>query len=680
MPNLYGIGVSGLRAAEVALDTTMHNITNASTDGYSRQRVLFAAQIPELTGVGYIGTGVTVENIERISSDFVNQALTSAYTSSSQADTYYDIASQVDNLLSDPSIGIVPTLNSFFSALETAQNNPASIPARQVVVSQMQILSSRINDLDASIKAQADTINNGIQTTVVQINALGASIATLNSNIVASLGATGGLNAPNDLLDQRDEAINQLAQCANISTLSQDDGSISVFLGNNQVFVMEGTNFPIGSEPNLNDSTLLDITYGTQIGSPVITNTLTGGALGGYYAVREQMVDLAQNSLDRLTLGLSQFFNTQNSLGIDLNGNIGENIFSDINSAQSLSARAAALSTNLGNGALTLTVTDVSQLGLDDFTLSYDGANYQLIDTTTNLLVQQTTSLAAITGLGFSLNLASGTMRAGDMYSIRPMLGAATNIASQITDPNTLAFASPIRLMNNINNTGDAALGNLVIQNTSGLPIPGTYIYGNAFSTPHALTPPIEIRFTSATTFQIFDMTTAPGVQIGPDQTYVSGASIFPLANVVDATPPGPNPNYTWDPGYQVSLTGVPATGDIFDLTYNTDAATDNQNAVEMVSIRNQKNMQNGTASLIDTYGQLVGSIGSLTESANISMVANDGLLARIQEQQESISGVSLDEEAANLIQYQQAYQAAAQLLAIARETFNDLLATLGAA
>ena len=149
---------------------------------------------------------------------------------------------------------------------------------------------------------------------------------------------------------------------------------------------------------------------------------------------------------------------------------------------------------------------------------------------------------------------------------------------------------------------------------------------------------------------------------------------------MVDATPPGPNPNYTWDPGYQVSLTGVPATGDIFDLTYNTDAATDNQNAVEMVSIRNQKNMQNGTASLIDTYGQLVGSIGSLTESANISMVANDGLLARIQEQQESISGVSLDEEAANLIQYQQAYQAAAQLLAIARETFNDLLATLGAA
>lgn len=647
---MLGIGTSALASFQRALDTTAHNIANANTEGYSRQRVDLVSRIPQYEGYGYVGTGVQTDGIRRLYDGFVENQVRGYTAASREMEVFHDYATRIDDVLADPDAGLSSALQDFFGAMQDLADDPTSTAARQAVIGSAQGLTDRFHSLGDWLKGVGDEVNIALQGSVDEVNRLTSGIADLNEQIVLAAGVANE-QPPNDLLDQRDNLIRELSEQLSVTTYQQDDGSINVMVGNGQALVVgnnatrlttyrdEGVQAPLG----------IALEAGAN-GRVPVTDQLTGGRIGGLLGFRERMLDPATNELGRIALGVGQFVNEQHQRGMDLNGELGQAMFSVPEPAWDAYPGVS--------GSLNVSWDDIGQITEADYRLEYDGGSWSIQRTDTNQTLAMSGSGTAadpfiVDGLSIVVDASPAN---GDAYLIQPTRNAAEELQLRISDPALVASASPVLASAATGNAGSASI------------TPGTVTdIGNpAFqNSPGSLTPPLMIRFSAADTYGIYDNTN-PGSPVlletvsGYDPA--AGADLFP-------TPGG------LDYGYQVRISGTAAAGDEFTVNYNSGGTGDNRNALAMAGIFDADLMAGGTESLNEAYRRLVSDTGGATRQAELSASAQGRMLERAQAERDAVSGVNLDEEAANLVRYQQAYQAAAQVVAVANELFDTLLA-----
>jgi flagellar hook-associated protein 1 FlgK len=637
MADLFTSALSGMNAAQIGLATTEHNIANASTPGYTRQEVQLSPRAAQQSGAGFVGEGVSVAGVKRIYDQFLNTQVLQEQTQASYLGTYYSVMKQIDNLVADPTAGASPAMQSFFDATNGVANNPESIPARQVLLGSAQFVANRFQAIDQRLADIAEGLNGQIIGSVNTINTLAKQISALNGNIKRATAASLGLQEPNDLINQRDQLITQLNKEIRVSVQNMPDGTANVSIGNGQVLVIDEQVTNLRVVTSSSDPSKLDVAVRSGgVNVPLQQNSLQGGNLGAYIAFRDQSLDPARNALGRVALGLAVSVNQQNQMGLDLRGVAGGNIFT-VSTPQVISN-----ANNSGTASVLATISDVGALTTSDYELRYDGANYRVVRLSDNTVTSLGSPAlpATFTVDGITVSLTAGA-NAGDRFLIKPIEGGARDIAVAVNDPVRIAAAAPMRGNATIANTGSGKISSGVV------------------NTPLPLDPNLQntvtVTFIDATHFTVDDNTLA---------TSLAGATLYD---------PDAGATVSFN-GWTVQITGTPSTNDTFTVSRNTNATGDNRNALLMSGLQLQNLMDNGTASLQSAYGALIGDVGAKTHELEVTSKAQDTMTAQTVASQQSVSGVNLDEEAANLLRYQKAYQAAAKAMSIAQTMFDALL------
>lgn len=631
---MLGVGISGLLAYQRSLQTVSHNIANANTEGYSRQRVELGTQPPVLLGSSYMGNGVTIQGVTRVYDSFLTGQVRTYTSSFNQANTYAQHAGLIDEMLADPQVGMMPAIEGFFSAVQSVSNDPSSIPARQALITQGETLVDRFKYLDKRYEDIRTQVNQQLGDNVAEINGLATAIAKINREIVLAPGGS----APNDMLDSRDRLLNQLSERVSVTTLLQDNGAMDVFIGKGQVLVLNFDANALAVTRNKYDVSQFEVSIKTGAsGNLEISDLISGGKLGGLLDFRKSVLAPAQNSLGALAIGLSDTFNAQHRLGQDLNGVLGGDFFKP--STLQILPGVGAPSTVVAN------LADAKQLTNDDYLLRFDGGNnYTMIRSSDKQTFAINTGGASpyttATMDGFSLTITAGAA-VGDSYQIRPGKTGASQLGLKITNTREVAAATPIQAQKTIGNAGSGLISAGAVTNTATLPLgPGgitlTYNAGN-------------ILVAGALPASV---------------PYVNGGTIL-------LNDPG---NGT---GLEVVISGLPANGDTFTIGDNLSGVGDNRNALLLGKLQTQRLLSNGNASYDEFYGGMVADVGIKTNQAQIIKDSQSRLMDQAQNAKDALSGVNLDEEAANLVKFQQAYQAASQIIVATNTMFQSLLAAL---
>lgn len=427
---ILATSTSGLMAAQRALETISHNIANASTDGYSRQRVEYGTKPAELTGGGYIGQGVNVTSVTRSYDQFITDRLNGSTSSFSEADGFSTMVTQVDDLVSNSTSGLPVALKSFFNLANEVANNPTSIPIRQSMLSQADAVSKAFNDMSTQFNGFRTQINGQMQTMVTDVNVMAKTIAELNVKILTDTRANGG-QQPNDLLDQRDALLNKIAEKVGVSSITQSDGTVSVFVGNGLPLVLGLNSYAMSTAPSSSDGSHLDILINGQN----ITPSITGGTLSGALRFRDTVLDPAQQQLGLVAAGFAGAFNQLHTAGYDLNGDAGTAMF-DVGAPAVVPASGST-------GAITAAYDPANpgSLQASDYRLDYNGAAYSLTRLSDNAVIPIAGALpATVEGMTISVTTAP-TAGQSSSFLIRPAFDAAFNIKSLITDPKLFAAA-----------------------------------------------------------------------------------------------------------------------------------------------------------------------------------------------------------------------------------------------
>jgi flagellar hook-associated protein 1 FlgK len=653
MGDIFSGSISALNAAQAGLATTQNNIANANTPGYNREVNIQIAAPAQNTGSGFIGQGVEVTTVQRMYNQFLSNQVTQQTGQSSQLNTYYSQIQQINNMLADPTSGVQPALQNFFNAVNGVASSPQSMPARQTMVSTAQSLSTTFQSLSQQLTDINTGVNEQITSSVGTINGYAQQIAALNQNIKLDQSSTG--QPPNSLMDQRDALVSQLNQQVGTTVVQQGDGSYNVFIGGGQPLVVGSTAYSLHTVQSQSNPSELEVagSSSAQLGS------IQGGALGGLMAFRDQTLTQTQNMLGLVATGVAGTFNQQNALGQDLNGNMASSTNSFFTDPKIAVIPNTANTGTVTSAAITPTITDYSKLTGSNYSLAYDGTNYTLTNTSTNQVVPTvTTTVGTLTTIaanqdGISITIPAGA-KAGDSFLIQPTINGAANISVAVTDPAKIAAAAPVVTNAPTTNSGTATI--------SAGAVDATYsALGTAATLPVTLTyasgAPSMLTFPGSTTVPV----TVSGT---PPITYPVGTTSVPYTD-------GATINYG---GASFTITGTPVNGDTFTLAQNTNAPTDNRNALLLAGLQTQNTMQGGTSNYVGVYGQLVSQVGNQTNNLNVTSTAQTTLLNNTIAAQQSVSGVNLDEEAANLLRYQQAYQAAGKAMQVASTLFDTLL------
>jgi len=548
MADLLTTATSGLTAYQRSLAVVGNNITNVNTEGYSRQTTELVSRTATPYGTGFIGNGVQVSTVRRVYDQFLASEVTVRTSSFQQADTLYAYASQVDNALASENSSLNPAIQAFFNAVQGVANDPTSIPAREVMLSEATLLSNRFGQLNSEFEALRNQVNEQVEVITSEISSIANSIAELNRDIgIAQSSAMG--QPPNDLLDQRDKQVNRLAELVSVNTVETDNGAINVFIGNGLGLVMGTEYATLSTTRGSFDPGQLEVVINNSFSSVPVSSQLSGGQMGGLMDFRRDVLDPAQDGLGRIAIGLANTFNAQHQLGDDLNGNPGGLFFDAIDTS------SPQVFSNIGNnaasGTVSVSINDATQLKASEYQLTYDGANFTLLRVADNTVVDSGFGTGAlprvVAGEGITLDLA-GTVAAGDSFLLRPVRYGARDMNVALGDAAAIAAA-------------------------------------------------------------------ASGNPIG-----------------------------------------------------------DNSNALALAGLQTQKLLGGGTETYQSAYGRVLSDVGVKTREAEVGSEAQQALLDNAVEAQAAVSGVNLDEEAADLIKFQQAYQASAQLMRITNDLFQTLI------
>jgi flagellar hook-associated protein 1 FlgK len=624
MADMLGTGLSSLRAMRRALDTTAHNIANVSTPGYTRQRVDFETRKPEAYGTNWIGTGVNATAVRRVYDQFVQQQVRGSAGTLGRLEAFASQAERLDNLLGDANNGLGATLQSFTDAISEVSTTPNSIAARQVLLAEGRALTERLRTYDARLREMSQGVDAQISTEASEINSIAQNIARLNGDIAVAVENTG--HAPNDLLDRRDLLIDELAGKMGVSVVAEGESTLNVFVGNGLPLVMGTTASQLTTARDQLDPERMRLALQGPGGTVDISRSVSGGTIGGLLDWRREMLDPARNELGRITLAVANQVNAQHHEGMDLTGALGADFFHvggvGVNGA----------TTNTGTAAVTVTRTSVSALTDANYSLLRTSTGYELRRADTGAAVSFTGTGAVgdpIVADGLEITVGAG-IATGDQYLIRPTRDAIQGFNVAITDPARVAAAAPIRANPVAGNTGT---GNIS---------PGEVLdAGDA-----DLLTTVNLVFTSPTTYSIDG---------GPDQPYTAGGNI----------------DFN---GWRVAINGAPATGDSFTVRNNAGAVGDNRNAFALSDAMRAGIIEGGTVSVATAVERMTGELGLTTRAAQLNRDAEAVVHGSDLATRDSISGVNLDEEAANMLRFQQAYAASAQIIAVAGSLFDTLL------
>ena len=503
MADLLGIGISGLKAQQTALTVTGHNITNAGTEGYSRQEVNFNENTPQFIGGVWTGNGVNVDSIKRVYDEFLTEQMQRDNSIFNEFDALSLNASQIDSLLADSGTGIQPGIERMFGALQSVVDDPSSLPARQVLLSEANGLVDRFSSINDRLNDQSNIINGQMEVIAGQITTIGNGIAELNEQIQLALAASSG-RPPNDMLDQRDKLITDLSELVAVETVTQDGNAVNVFIGNGQALVIGNEANEIFTQAGNSDPSRLGIFFRAGNSIQEVTPEIRGGQIGGMLQFREQVLEPTINGLGRVAMSINETFNAQHKLGIDFEGSKGGDFFTDINSPKNtyLRAQGDARNAQPNDRLVSVHITDTSKISIDNYRMEFPGPGnfvFKVFNDTTG----EELATTALTGQlpqtleidGFEIRLEEGTFQAGDKFFLTPTRAGASDIDMKITRGEEVAIASPISTDSAIGNRGSGAIsqGSVYDINTPYL------------ASDEEMDPPLIIRFTSPTSYDVLD-------------------------------------------------------------------------------------------------------------------------------------------------------------------------------
>ena len=671
---LFSIGVSGLNAAQLNLLATEHNVVNANTPGYTRQRVVQGTNVALNSGAGSLGQGVHVQTIERMYDKFLTSQVNAAQTQTSSLDTYYSQIKQIDSMLADPLAGLSPALQDFFSGVQQVAANPSSLPARQSMISSAQTMATRFHNLDLRLTEIGDQVNGRISNAVAEVNSYAAQIADVNQQIVISESGYG--QPANDLMDQRDQLVNELNKLIKVSTTTNADGSFNVFIGTGQQLVVGPRANELTATASKADPTKTVVGLKTAGGVQEFPESMiTGGELGGLVSFRKDSLEVAANEMGRVAASLALTFNAQNALGQDLLGKaFGETGF--VGKFFTVpDPKIIANSGNTGTGALTAGFADPTAPSAPNYSGNFStnltnssyqiqfGASgaYTITRLSDNVQVRSGTGTGNVPAFdGVSLAITTSGAN-GDKFIIQPVTEAGRNIGinTQITaDPRLVAAGAPVAVTPRVDNDGSMKVSQGLVgvgYDASALPLT---------LSAEAATPPTTLSGISGTWTAIYSDGQNPDSGTGGtiSLTNTSGGT---LSRIVFS-----------EMSFEIS--GVPKSGDSFVIDRNKSATTvgvqDGRNAVLFAKLQTQNTVAGGTATFQSAYARLVADNGIRTREAKVKLDAQNTILDQAQSTRDSLSGVNLDEEAANMLRYQQAYQASSKILEIGNRLFDTIL------
>ncbi|GJM11651.1 MAG: flagellar hook protein FlgK [Pseudohongiella sp.] len=635
MPDLLKVAANSLQSWQQALNTTGHNIANANTEGYSRQTVQFETTDPRVFGFGFVGQGSTVSGIERSHNEFLTSQVQGLSSSNARYQVFTEFSSRIDDVLSGSENNLNTSLQRFFNAVAEVSANPSSLPHRQVLIGEASSLVDRQQSYQRLLQDLNEEVNSRIRSGVEEINSLSDSIGAINKQITSAIASSNGAT-PNDLLDQRDRLIEKLSQKVAITTVEQNDGSVNVLVGKGQPLVIGAQITHLTTRFSATDSTKIEVAVPGQLASSDSSQLVNGGELQGVIDFRSRILHPALDKLGLIALGVSETVNEQHLKGVDLNGNMGGNFFA------SITPTVSGNTGNTGTAAPTITISDVTQVRASDYGLAYDGVQWQLTRLSDNTSVSGGGPLVLD---GLSVDVSAGVPVSGDNFVLNPARTAASTFSLAISDPREIAAASPLLTNSTLSNAGSAEIQNLAVAVTNTLPLAGAITL--TFN-PDALGAGIPG----------YDVAGGPGGTIAYDPATESAGKSFSFAGI----------------GFDFELSGVPQSGDSFTIANNTGATGDNRNMQSIAELQFQEKLNGGSDSFQDFYGSLVAQVGVISSQAHENLEIETSLLQQATSYRDNVIGVNLDEEAANLLQYQQAYQASAQLVKVADEMFQVLI------
>lgn len=504
MADILDIGISGLRAQKKALTVTGHNIANANTEGYSRQRVVFTENNPQYLDGHWMGSGTQIETVQRIHDRFLTQQYRTDTSTYNQLKNLAENAGQVDSLLADAGTGLQPGLKKAFSALQAAIDDPSSLPARAVFLSESKGLVERFKSIYSRLNEQNKTLNGQMSVMVKQINAYSAAVAELNKEIQSAYGTSGNRQAPNDLLDQRDQVLKKLSEIVRIRVVEQEDKTVNVSIGNGQSLVLGKDFNKLHIERGKWDPSRNDLYFKRNGRSENISSQIEGGKLGGMLRFRSKILDPALNALGRTALAFNQTMNEQHHKGIDFNDLKGSDFYEAINEPSRTYRRVLGSRDNADpdDRLVSVHIKDAGKLSISDYRLEFTGPDNQAF----RIRRIQDDKIVVKSALnkdfpqkievdGMEIRLEGGSFQKGDRFLLMPTRQGANDMKVLLSRPEQIALASPISTGKSLSNTGNASIskGKVYDINTP------------MFEKPKSLSPPILIRFTSATSYDVLD-------------------------------------------------------------------------------------------------------------------------------------------------------------------------------
>jgi len=621
MTSVLSTGTSALLAFQRALATTSHNVANINTVGYSRQRVDFATADPQQMGYGTVGNGTRIADIRRVADQLAISRLLDGSGELARLKQLSTMADRVDSLFSDASTNVAGVWSNFFDSVSGLSSNASATADRQNVLDSANTLANRFRQLNTSLDSLNSEVNNGISAAATEINRLAAEVAQINGAI-----GSNAANAAPDLLDRRDQLIASLVGYTGGNAVIQDGGFMNVYTAGGQALVVGSTASKVTTVTDAYQPERLQLALETQGAKVVLDSKALGGQVGGLMEFRETVLTPAQAELGKLAVGLATTFNDTHRNGVDLYGQMGTDLFNIGN------PRITDNTANTGNATIQASFGDLSKLDAQNIVLRFDGTQWQANRADTGAAIPLTGSGSAADPLvinGVQM-VVGGTPAANDRFLLQPTANVAGSMSVAITDPSRLAAAAPIKGAAATANTGTGKLTDVKV--------------GDAANA--ALRNPAAIVFTAAGQYTIDGA--------GPF-AYTAGQTI--TAN-----------------GWSFVLDGAPKPGDTFNITPVGAGSSDNSNALALAKVEDAKTFNSGTVTLNGALGGLTTQVGAAARSAQYSLDAQQVITDQAQAARDSVSGVNLDEEAADMLRLQQAYQAASQLISTADTMFQTIL------
>ena len=659
---ILNIGTQALRSNQSALSVVGQNIANVNTPGYSRQRPEFSA----LEGIG----GVEIEKISRIADQFLTQQIYSDSATYNRAQTFERLYNQLDNLLASDVTSISIAMDSYFGALQTVVDDPISLPGRELFLAEADSLVKRFNDLGANLDRQNRTVNGELESSIDQVNAIAENIANLNDKL--RIASAAGVEI-NELLDKRESELERLSEYVDFTTVEQRGSNVvDVFIGQGEPLIIGQSANRLVATTDLNDPDRINVALQTGTRSNIdVTDRISSGKIGGLIDYRKSSLDRVRDEIGIIALTFSDTMNQQHQKGMDLDGELGGLVFNDMTAARA--DRLIASGNNTGeliSGSVR--ISDVNNLQASEYRLIFNDADEFTLVRESDGRRWSSASFTEVTsgdlekdgeisfppsgelkfridGMEVRLNPSSG-FAVGDSYKIQAARTAPSDIRLALTDPKQLALANPVKAEAGFNNQG-----------TGVATVEVTDITTPAFNAEQGeLTPPLQVVFdqnaSGELTYNIFDVSNPATPDLIQNGLFVAGEAIE-----LD--------------GFKLTINNRPAVGDTFNVEYNTAGVSDNRNALAMSNLQQAK-LVNG-ASYQDRYSQVVQRVGSQTAVAQINSQSSKSVLDATKMQRDSIAGVNLDEEAAKLVQFQQAYIASSQIIRASQTIFDALISAV---